>query len=416
MPRFVMDITALRTSAAFRRMFAAQLVSNIGTQITLAALLYQVYVVSGRSSLKVGFVGLAEVLPTVVLALLGGAIADAVDRRRLLQVVQVGMFASSASLAWLATLHAPPLWALYALAAVSASFAAVDGPTRSAVIPMLVDAETLASAVQLREVLTQSGRTFGPVIGGVLIASGLRWAYATDAATFVFALVLFLGLPKLHPATRTRVSLASIFESVSFTRARPVLAMTFVADLFAMILGMPRAVFPAMARDVFHVGGVGYGLLMAAPAAGALLGLLVLGGLISRVRREGMAVLLSVAVWGCATAAFGIAPRFWLGLVLLAVAGAGDMVSAVFRQLMLLQIVPDELRGRLSAVHIMVVTGGPRIGDLEAGGAAAAVGVRTSVVLGGLGCVAGMGLIAARVPAFARWVGARDGLDAMEPA
>lgn len=400
--RAAIDVSALRTSPAFRRLFAAQLVSQVGSQVTAVALLYQAWVMT-HSPLKVGLVGVAQVVPTVVFALAGGAIADAVDRRRLLLAVQVGMCGASLALAALAT-GSPPLWAVYALAAVSAALAAVDGPARTAVIPTLVDEATLRSAVQLREVLTQSGRVFGPVLAGALIANvSLAAAYAVDAATFVFAFTLFLGLPRLRPPVTRRAGLGSIVEGLAYVRSNRVLASTFVADLVAMVIGMPRALFPALALDVFGVGAQGLGYLYAAPAAGALLGL-ALGGLTGRVHREGRAVLIAVAGWGAAIALFGVTPWFWPAVALLAVAGWADMISAIFRQTILLATVPDELRGRMSSVHIMVVTGGPPLGDFEAGAVADVAGLRASIVIGGLGCVAGMGVLAAAVPEFRRWV------------
>lgn len=412
----MIDITALRVSAAFRRVFVAQLVSSIGSQVTLIALMYQVYHLTG-SELKVGLLGLVQVVPTMTLALLGGAIADAMDRRRLLVLVQVALFMASGSLALLALMEAPPLWLLYVLAAASSAFAAIDGPARTAVVPMLVAHAELRSAIQLREVLTQSGRVLGPVIGGILIAAvGVPAAYAVDALSFAFAFVLFLGLPSLMPLARRKVELSAIVEALQFVRRRPALAATFWADLAAMILGMPRAVFPALAVAVYHIGPGKLGLLYAAPAAGAVLGL-GFAGLTSRVRREGLAVLICVSVWGAAMAVFSLTPWLWFALVLLAVAGAADMVSAIFRQTMLLTIVPDELRGRLSSVHIMVVTGGPPLGDLRAGAAADFVGLRTSLVASGVACVAAMGVLAVMIPSFARWVDPkREALEARQAA
>ncbi len=401
------DITALRTSAAFRRLFTAQLVSSIGSQVTLVALFFQVYELTG-STLSVGMLGLVMVAPTLTLALMGGAIADAMDRRKLLVLVQVAMAATSLTLAWLATHDRPPLWALYVLAAVASSFAAVDGPARTAVIPMLVDQATLRSAVQLREVLTQSGRTFGPILGGVLIAQvSLPAAYLLDTATFAVAFVLFLGLPPLVPDSRRRFELSSIVEAVRFVGARPVLAATFWADLVAMILGQQRALFPAYAATAFGAAtrseiAFTTGLLFAAPSAGAMVGLLFMG-LFRNVSREGLAVLVAVGVWGACIALFALTPWLWGALVLLAIAGAADMVSAIFRQTILLTIVPDELRGRMSAVHIMVVTGGPPVGDFAAGSVGDVIGIRPTSLLGGLGVVAGMGVLAARIPTFARW-------------
>lgn len=402
MGRIAIDTTALRQSAAFRRVFGAQLLSGMGSQVTAMALMYQIWQLT-HSTLLVGLLGLVQVVPTVAFALVGGAIADAMDRRSLLLIVQVGMAACSTLLAILA-LGSPPLWALYALAAMAAALHSVDGPARQAVIPMVVDDATLRSAVQLREVLTQSGRVFGPLIGGALISTvGLVAAYAVDAASFVIAFTLFIKLPKLIPTERRRFELSSIVESVQYVRSQPVLAGTFIADLIAMILGMPRAVFPAVAAVLYDAGPALLGMLYAAPAAGALVGILVFGGLTSRIRREGAAVLVAICVWGASIAAFGLTSSLWIGVTMLALAGAADMVSAVFRQTILLDIVPDNLRGRMSAVHIMVVTGGPPLGDLEAGAAAAWLGLRASIVAGGLLCVAGMGAVAIGLPDLRRW-------------
>lgn len=400
--RSLIDISALRTSPPFRRMFGAQLISTVGSQVTLVALFYQVYELT-ESTLMVGLLGLVMVVPTLCLALLGGAIADSMDRRKLLVVVQVAMAAVSLTLAWLATHDAPPLWALYVLAAAASSFAAIDGPTRTAVIPMLVDAATLRSAVQLREVLTQSGRTFGPILGGVLIAQvSLPAAYLLDTVTFVIAFVLFLGLPSLVPETRRRFDLSSITEGLRFVGKRPVLAATFWADLAAMILGQQRALFPAYAATAFGGGAMTFGLLVASPSAGAMVGLLFMG-LFRNVQREGLAVLLSVGAWGAFITLFSLSPWLWLAMLFLALAGAADMVSAIFRQTILLATVPDELRGRMGAVHIMVVTGGPPVGDMVSGSAGEAFGIRTSSFVGGLGVIACMFALAARVPEFARW-------------
>ena len=366
------------------------------------ALMYQIWHQT-HSTLLVGLLGLVQVVPTVAFALVGGAIADAMDRRRLLMTVQTGMMVCAAGLAVLAT-TTPPLWALYVLAAVMAAMHSVDGPARQAVIPMVVDETTLRSAVQLREVLTQSSRVFGPLLGGVLIGNvSLASAYAVDAATFVIAFIMFRGLPSLMPAERRRFELSSITESLHYVRSEPVLAGTFIADLVAMILGMPRAVFPAMATVVYNAGPTLLGVLYAAPAMGALAGILVFGGLTARIRREGLAVLIAICVWGASIAVFGLSHSVTIGVLMLAIAGAADMVSAVFRQTILLDIVPDNMRGRMGAVHIMVVTGGPPLGDLEAGAAAAWLGLRASIVFGGLACVGGMGAVAVALPQLRRW-------------
>lgn len=396
------DVSALRAPGPFRRMFVAQLVSGIGSEVTLFALFVQVWILTESAAL-VGLVGAFQAVPTIACALWGGAIADSMDRRRLLVLVQAGLLVVSGALAGVALLDAPPLALIYALAALSAGLSAIDGPARSAVMPMLVEAPQLRSAVQLREVVTQSGRLLGPAIGGGLIAlAGLPSAYALDALSFAIAFVLFLGLPSLVPRDRRAASLGSVLEAVRFVRSRPVLAASFWADLGAMVLGMPRALFPAVAFTVYGVGEVGAGLLASAIAAGAVMGL-GFSGLTGRVRREGLAVVVAIAVWGVAIALFAVAPWFWLALVLLAIAGAADMVSALFRQTILLQIVPDNLRGRMSAVHILIVKGGPPVGDLRAGGLGEVIGVRPSALVGGLACIASMGLLAARIPEFVRW-------------
>lgn len=404
--RATIDVTALRTSGPFRRMFSAQLISSIGTQVTLVALYFQVFQIT-ESTFMVGMLALATLLPTLCLALLGGAIADSMDRRKLLVMVQLAMAAVSLTLAWLATHDSPPLWALFTLAALTSSFAAIDGPTRSAVVPMLVDAATLRSAVQLREVMTQSGRTFGPIIGGLLIASvSLSAAYLLDAITFAIAFVLFLGLPRLMPEKRRRFELSAITESLAFVAQRPVLAATFWADLVAMILGQQRALYPAYAAVIFTGGAFSValttGLLFAAPSAGALVGLLFMG-LFRDVQREGLAVLLAVGAWGACIALFALSPWLWMALLFLALAGAADMVSAIFRQMILLATVPDELRGRISAVHIMVVTGGPQVGDSLTGTGGDFIGIRQTSLVGGLGVIAGMLVLARRVPEFRSW-------------
>jgi MFS family permease len=400
--RVSIDVTALRTSSAFRRLFGGYLASSIGTQVTLVAMMLQMYALTD-SSFNVGLLGAFYVVPTLIFALWGGAIADAVDRKKLLLAMQVAQIAVPGTLALLSFTGDPPIWTLYALASIGATFAAIDGPTRTAVIPMLVDAATLRSAVQLREVLTQSGRMFGPVIAGLLIAHlSYTAAYAADALSFAIAFALYVGLPALPPAQTRRASLGSIAEGLRFVGKRPVLASTFVADLIAMVMGMPRAVFPALAATVFMVDEAEGSLLYAAPAAGAMIGLLFFG-VFRNVKREGLAVLVAVTVWGASIALIAATTNLWIALGLLAVAGWADMVSAIFRQTILLEIVPDELRGRMGSVHIMVVTGGPPLGDLEAGAAAELLGVRQSVAFGGLACIAGMAMLAWRVPSFARW-------------
>lgn len=400
MKQLLPDLSALRKYPAYRRMFASQVISQIGTQVTMVTVMFQVFKLTD-SSLMVGLVGAAQILPLICFGLVGGAIADAMDRRRLLQLVQFGMMLTSGTLALLAT-GDPPLWSIYALAAVASAFAAIEGPTRSAMAPMLVDESDWNSFVALREFTTQSGRVFGPLVAGVLLAtSDIATAYAFDAASFLISIILCNGLPKLVPEFARKFELSSIVESLQFVKSSPILASTFVADIFAMVFGMPRVVFPEFAHHL-KIDEFGLGLLYAAIPAGAFIGWFFTG-ITAQIKREGTTILVAISIWGAAIALVGLTPWFPVILILLAIAGAADMVSAIFRQLVLLQLVPDELRGRLSAVHIMVVTGGPPLGDIEAGVAAELIGVEESFVLGGGACVVAIGLLAAAVPGLRRF-------------
>jgi MFS family permease len=297
------------------------------------------------------------------------------------------------------------LWPLYALTAAQAGLFAIDSPTRTAVIPALVGSRELASAFALQQLLSQTGMAVGPAIAGVVIAqTGLSVAYALDAASFAVSALMLLPLGPLPPqGGGRRPGLASVMEGLRFLRGRPLLQSTFAIDLNAMIFGMPRALFPALGVSVFGGGAATVGLLFAAPGTGALIGA-VMSGWVTATRRQGRAIVIAVCVWALAITAFGLTPWLWLALVLLAVAGAADAVSAVFRSTILQQSVPDALRGRLSAVFIAVVTGGPRLGDVEAGVVAAAIGAQGSVITGGLACLLGAGVVARRWPQLLAYV------------
>ena len=380
--RFLVDITPLRVSRDYRLLLTGQTVSWLGRQLTIVAVPIQVYDLTG-SSFKVGLVGAAALGPLIVLSLAGGSIADAVDRRKLLIVTQVLLALTSAGLALNAQRDAPALWPLYVLSAATAGFSGVDLPARNAMLPRLVGRDLFTSAAALGQLVFQVGGVAGPALAGLLISRvNVAAAYWIDVATFgVSAALVVLMRPQPPEGGGTRAGLASIREGLRYLRGRRVLVSTFVIDLNAMVFGMPRALFPALGTEFFGGGPTTVGLLFAAPGAGALLGALFTGW-VGRVRRQGLAVIVAVAVWGAAIAVFGLVPWLPLALVLLAVAGAADVVSAVFRNTILQLSVPDSLRGRLSAVHIAVVTGGPRLGDAEAGAVAA---VTTRAVLGGLG-------------------------------
>ncbi len=402
-PRLFADLSPLRESRDFRLLFAGGGVSHLGRQLTVVAIPYQVFLMT-KSSLAVGMVGLVTVVPLVTLSLAGGAIADAMDRRRLLLVTQILSAATSAGLALNASLPSPRLWPIYVLAALSAGLAGVDHPARAAIIPGLVGRKLYPSAAALGQVQFQLGHVVGPAVAGIVISRvSLAAAYWIDVASFAAAVAAIAAIrPQPPEGGGTRASLASIVEGFRYLRGRRLLISTFLIDINAMVFGMPRALFPALGTGFFGGGAVTVGLLYAAPGAGALIGAL-LTGWVGGVRRQGMAVIVSVLVWGAAIAGFGLVPWLPLGLALLALAGAADVVSAVFRNTILQLSVPDGLRGRLSSVHIAVVTGGPQIGDAEAGAVAALTTPRFSVVSGGAACMLGVLLLVRLVPELARY-------------
>jgi transmembrane secretion effector len=400
--RVAADFTPLRASRDFRLLFLGQAGSLAGSQLTLVAVPLQAYLMT-RSSLVVGLVGLVELGPLLVGSLLGGAAADAVDRRRLLLGAQVGMAAVSVGLALNASLAAPSLGLLMALAGLGAGLSGVDITIRRAVVPVLVPRELIPATAALNAVMVRSAQVVGPALAGLVIAGvSLEAAYWLDVGTYGFAIAAVLAMRPIPPAGGgTPMGLRSLREGIAFLRGQPVIAGAFLVDLNAMVFGMPRALFPALGTGVFG-GTASVGFLYAAPAAGALLAA-VSSGWVGRVRRQGRAVLVSIAVWGAAIAAFGLVPWLPLALLLLAVAGAADIVSEIFRSTIVQLLVPDRLRGRLSSLFVAQVTGSPRLGDVEAGAVAAATSPQISAVTGGLACIAGLALIAWRWPALGRF-------------
>jgi MFS family permease len=411
------DITPLRRYRDFRLLWIGELVSTTGRQITVVALPFQVFLLT-RSSLAVGLIGLVQVVPLVVFSVAGGAIADRVDRRKLLIVTELGLVATSLLLLIGAVRGHPPLWYLYLITGLQAGISGVNSPARSAAVPNLVPRDQLPAALALNQVLFNSTMVVGPAAAGFILAHfGLVWAYGADVLSFmasIFAVLLLRPLPPKREEADVPVSpWREIKDGFSYLRRQRVLISAFLIDLDAMIFGMPRALFPVLALDVFRVGPQGLGLLFAAPAAGALIGA-VTAGWVGRIRRQGLAVTWAVVLWGAAITFFGLSGRFFaLALFFLAFAGAADVISAVFRGAILQLSVPDSLRGRLSAIHIMVVTGGPRLGDVEAGVVAALVSPWFAVVSGGIACVLGVVLQAKLFPELARY---RPDVPGEEPA
>jgi MFS family permease len=390
------------------------LVSELGFQFTLVATYVQVTRLTG-SAAAVGVIGLVGFGGLVAGSLVGASFLDAVDRRKILIWSQFG-FMAAAGLLLAGAIHGhPPLALIYAAVALLAFVSAIEGPTRSAMTPRLVGRELVPSALALNQVIWNATGLVGPAIAGVVIArAGLSWAYGIDLVTYVAMLAAAFMVHPMPPergasadGSQTSEGAATgwnaVKEGYRYVRVRRILRATFEIDIIAMVFGMPRALFPLLATTQFHAGPEVVGLLFAAPAVGALIGALTTGW-VKHVHRQGLAVIWSVILWGAGVAAFGlVGDHLWLGLFFLAFAGAADVISAVFRSTILQLSVPDALRGRLSGIHILVVTGGPRLGDLEAGLVAAAFTPTISVVSGGVACIVGAALLAWHVPELRRY-------------
>lgn len=412
------DTRPLRTPD-FRRLWSANIVTVIGAQLTVVAVPAQIYAITGSSGM-VGLTGLFGLVPLVVFGLWGGALADHMDRRRLLEITTLGLVVTS-GLFWLqAFLGLNNVWLLLVLFSVQQAFFAVNQPTRTAILPKLIPTEQLPAANALNMTVMSAGAIAGPLVGGALIpVMGYSWLYFIDTITLFATFYAVWKLPPLPVDNpRDAPGLRSVWEGLVYLGAHKILLLSFLVDLIAMVFGMPRALFPEMANVAFRgpeAGGLEFALLFAAIPAGAVLGG-VLGGWVSRVQRQGLAVLWAIAVWGSAMAAVGLAvglapwaPRAMLAFALgaLVVGGAADMASAAFRQSILLSATDDARRGRLQGVFIVVVAGGPRIADVVHGGASEVVGPAWATGGGGLLVLVGIAVAAVAFPAFRRYRVAR---------
>jgi MFS family permease len=395
------NLAPLRTSREFRLYFAGSTVTLFGSMITFVALPWQVARLTG-SPLVVGLLGTAELVPLLVTAFVGGALADYFDRRLLVRVTEAGFAVATGLLVLNATLPHPRVWVLFALSVVLATLDGMQRPALDSMLPRLVPAEQIPAATALSSLRFNIGGLAGPALAGVLLASvALPWVYAIDLATFVFSLTtLALMRTVPPPPDAERPSLRTIAEGFRYATSRAELMGTYLVDINAMLFGMPMALFPFLAE---HLGGPKVlGLLYAAPAAGSLLVTLT-SGWTGRVRRHGLMVVIAAAVWGAAIAAFGFCTEIWLAVLFLAIAGGADMLSGLFRSYIWQQTIPDHLRGRLAGIEMLSYASGPMLGNAESGLAASAFSVRTSVVSGGVLCVLGTGLLALALPSFLRY-------------
>jgi len=395
------DLTPLRHSADYRRLYAGQGASMAGSMITYIALPYQAYQLT-HSSLVVGLLSFTELVPLVLSALLGGLLADAADRRVMILAAEGIGAVVAAVLALNATLW-HQLWPLFVLSVIAVAGFGLQRPSVDALVPQLVPRSDLSAAAALTGLTSNAAELAGPLLGGTLIAAaGLPAAYWIDAATSLIALVAFSRLSSFPAAgDASRPSLRGLAEGIRYVRSRQEILGSYLIDIAAMFFGAPYALFPAFAA---RLGGPAVlGLLYAAPGAGALL-ISATSGWTRHVHKHGRAIALAVCGWGLAIAAFGVAPGLWWAVAALAAAGGADMVSGVFRMTLWNQTIPSRLRGRLAGLEMISYTTGQPLGDLESGLAASLTGsIRVSVVAGGVACLAGAAAVLAALPLMWRY-------------
>src|SRR4030081_78478 len=392
------DVAPLRRPRDFRLLFIGRLVSFFGSMITVVAFPYQVYLLT-HSVLLVGLLGVLEFAAILLFAMLGGALADAADRRSMVLLTEAGLMGCSLILAGNAALANPQVWVLFAITAVWGGLDAVPRPSLAAMLPRLVNRDERAAAAALNNMRSTLGQILGPALGGVLLATiGLPLTYMVDVATFVAGLAcLWLMRAVPPPVNAERPSLRRVVEGLRYAKSRPELIGTYAVDIIAMFFGMPMALFPAIAQGL---GGPSVlGMLYAAPAVGSFL-FSATSGWAKRVHRHGMGVIVAAIIWGLAIIGFGIAPGLIASLAFLAISGAADMMSGLFRSVIWNQTIPDSLRGRLASIEMLSYTSGPALGVFEAGLVGSIFSVRVSVVSGGILCVVGCVLCALALPTF----------------
>ncbi len=403
--RIAVDVTPIRVSRDFRLISIGGIISSLGTQAVLVALPYQIYVLSHSATL-VGLLGLFELGPMIVVSLIGGAIADRRDRRPVLAAAQVGVIAVTGALFALAlVVHRPPVLAVLVLGGVLAGCTALDGVARGAIIPGILGPEQLRAGLTFSYGTFQATGIVGPGIGGVVIGLvGVRWMYLADAfsctAMLVAAFAIGPQLPThvgVHPPVRKAIA-----EGLRFVVSNKALAGSFVIDINAMLFGMPRALFAVLSLTVYNAGAGGTGLLYSAIAVGGTLAVLA-SGWVQHVNYLGRLTIAMVVLWGLAIGGAGLVRSIAPAAVLLGFAGWADGLSAVCRSTISQTVTPDRLRGRMSSVFSLVVTSGPRLGDIESGLVAGLAGALNSVLIGGIGCLVGVGVTVVAFPELAAY-------------
>lgn len=406
--RLGLDLTPLHTSRDYRLVFIGRTVSGFGSFITYVSIPFQVAALT-HDPLAVGAIGVCELVPLLVMAFVGGALADYLDRRLLVRGGEFALTALTGVLLVNALAGAPHLWLLYVVAALTAAIDGVQRPALDAMVPRLVTPEELPATMALQSLGYGVAQLAGPTLAGVLISAfGLAWGYAFDLVTFAISLVcLTLVRAVPPPPAADRPSVRSVVTGVRYAASRPELLGTYLVDINAMFFGMPQALYPFLATQLG--GAKVLGLLYAAPAAGAMLATLA-SGWTARVHRHGLLVLIAAALWGLGIVGVGVSHLLWLTLLCLAFAGGADMVSGIFRAIIWNQTIPDHLRGRLAGIEMLSYTTGPLLGQLRSGAMARTrLGVTGSIWLGGVLCIAGTAALAAALPRFLHYDG-KDGI------
>jgi MFS family permease len=402
--RLLADLTPLRQSAAFRRLWVGTTLSAVGSALTAFAVMLEVYDLT-RSPFAVGAIGLAQMVPTLVVGLLGSSIVDATDRRKLVLITSAGMAAVSAGLAAQAFAGLRSVWLLYGLVAATFSLGAINRPARSTFITGLLPPSQRSAGLALDRLCFQIVLTIGPALAGAIVAAphlGLRMCFLIDAISFFVSMYGVARLPAMRPQGATRPGPRAVAAGVAFIRRSQVIGGAFLADLNATVFALPIALFPAINAERFGGSPRTLGLFTAAIGVGGLISG-VFSGPVKHISRQGLAMLCAVAVWGAAFAGFAVAPGLWLTLGLLAVAGAADMFTVVFRGVIVQSTTPEEFRGRVMAADYVVGAGGGQLGNLEAGALGSLTSPTISALSGGLAAIAGTFVIGLALPAFVRY-------------
>lgn len=399
--RLMVDIAPLKESPSYRRLWIGNGLSAIGGQMTSYAVLLQVFVLT-HSTLAVGVVGLAVAVPAIAVALAGGAIVDATDRRTTVLLATSAQAAVSGMLAVQAFAGLERVWLLYCLVTVQSAVDAVNEPARRTFVPKLLRRDQLPAGAALQSFTMHGSLTVGPALAGVITAGlGLKVCYLVDAISFGFALYGVARLPSMRAQGEASPrGLRAICEGLGFVLRNRLILGAFIADMSATFLGMPIALFPAINSQRFGGQAETLGLLMTAVAVGGIAGS-AFSGPVSRVRRQGLGMLVAGAIWGAGLVAFGLAGVFWLAFLTLVVAGAGDVSAVVLRTALVQGVTPDRLRGRVASAEYAVGAGVPQLGNFRAGAVASLTSATTGVVSGGITTVAGAALVGLLIPSLA---------------